>query len=104
MPILPPLAPSVVKVGPAARHIATTGGSSKVRGWDNTPASGRTVLLLAKNALGQWYVIAETTTDNNGDYSFTIDAGPNDPLVVVGLGSPEHGEYTRALGNLRAVD
>lgn len=87
----------------SSRTISTLGGASKVTGWDNQPAAGRPVVLLGRDYLGAWVVVAQTLTDANGDYEFALPAGANDRFVVVVAGDPAHHEYTRALGDLQAV-
>ena len=103
MPIIAPPPRSTTIVVQSLRTISTTGGTTPVTGWNGNPAVGRTILLLGKNVWGNWAVIAQTITDGDGNYSFTVPAGERDRFVVVGIGAPEHGEYTRALGELEGV-
>lgn len=95
-----PLGPPI-KV--ATRTVSTNGGAQKVTGYNGAPAAGRKILLLGLSEWAQWQVKAETVTDSNGDYSFSISAGPNDKFIVVGIGDPNHDEFTRALGEIVGV-
>ena len=96
---------SATTVRPSTRTVATLGGADKVTGWDNQPAAGRTVLLIARNQWGRYEVRGQGVTDVSGDYSITVTgAGPLDVFVVVGIGDPAHGEYSRALGQVMGVE
>lgn len=103
MPIISPPPVTTVRIVTKNKIISTTGGSIKVTGYDSQPAAGRTVLLLGRNVWGRWAVIAETLTDGNGDYTFSVPAGANDRYVVVGIGNAMFAEYSFALGNMEAV-
>lgn len=99
-----PLPESTVSVREVPVVISTSGGTSVlVTGWDGTPAAGRTVLVLGRNVWGQWVVKGSTITDNDGEFSVGVNAGPSDPLIALCIGDPAHGEHTRALGNLTAA-
>ena len=96
---------SATTVRPSTRTVSTLGGADKVTGWDNQPAAGRTVLLIARNQWGRYEVRGQGVTDVSGDYSITVTgAGPLDVFVVVGIGDPAHGEYSRALGQVMGVE
>jgi len=83
--------------------IGTTGTAQVVTGYDGQPAAGRTVLILGRDQYGNWVVVAQTMTDAAGNYAATVNAGPNDRFIAVGIGDPAHGEHTRALGDLEAA-
>ncbi len=102
MPVIIPHSPTSIRVRALMRSITTLGGVKKVTGFDNLPAYGRKVLLLQRDVFGRWQVVAETTTDSNGDYSFAVNAGDNDRFIVVGVGNDYFSEYSRALGSMRA--
>lgn len=102
MPLLIDPAPPQVALIPKTDAVSTAGGSGvRVTGWDGQPAEGRTVIALGLDVWGQWAVKAQTTTDADGEYSLTVNAGPNDPLIAVCVGLQVHAEHTRALGSLQ---
>lgn len=95
-----PIHGSTLNVSEIPVVVSSSGGTAVVTGWDANPAAGRTVLVLGRNVWGWWAVKGETRTNEYGEFSVSVNAGPSEPLIALCIGDPAHGEYTRVLGNL----
>ena len=95
-----PVVPSPLRL---KQTIRTFSNYLPVEGFDGNAAAGRVILLIGKTVFGTQEIKAQTITDSNGDFSFTLAAGVNDRFVVVAIGNNLHEEYTRALGDITGV-
>lgn len=96
------IAPTIAspRLEPTSRRLSNESASA-VTGATGSPAAGRTILCLRQNEWRQWTVVAETTTDVDGRYGFTVQGGANDHFLLVAIGAS--GERSRALANIIPV-